>query len=356
MKHQDTKGIVLIAMLLTIVLLTMLVAAGLVGALTVIRTGAAVEWQLKTEYAAEGLLELGQANFLEMRGKTGPTVGDSTLLGYFRYDALMVGAVWAERLARDSAAQMGDPEHYTITARAWTEPYQTETRIAIDVTVRGTPPWGVAGGFVALGGLRKNGTSGIITGDDRCGPIQPGIVAPDSSVLNPNEPIDSASWIAGKPPIKYAHQDSLTAMMGFDEKWKELRAGPFDYEVQNDGEWPDSTAFLSDWPVIKVGAGVNLRSAESGRGILIAPANLNVGGGWEWEGIVFVGNELRVNGNVDIYGTILSGLNSLVGEPIGRSDLGNGTKNLRFDSCAIMEALKFRSATLDFHAWRILDN
>ena len=76
----------------------------------------------------------------------------------------------------------------------------------------------------------------------------------------------------------------------------------------------------------------------SGRGLLIVRNDMTISGALQWDGIILVGGTLTSNGNNSVNGAVVTGLNVLIGENPGVSDVGNGTKTYRYDSCNVAEA------------------
>jgi hypothetical protein len=345
---QGEKGFVLVAVLLVLVLMTALSIAMLQGAMTSTRSSAADMWDAKTFYAADGMTDIGLANLDEFENLLPGQV--DTIWNDHSLGRLLLGRTFVQRVDDDSTPGV---RRFTIYGEGYTvnDAAGYVSRTALDVTVTGEPPWDVWSGLAAMNGTRKNGNSGKISGLDACGAGDvPGLLAGDT-VWNNTDPVDgSEAWLEGNPPVKYMHQDSLMAMLGFDE-WKDVRHDEGDYVVNSIDQWP----YGADWdtyPVIQVKGGVYLNSGESGKGVLIAPANLDIGGGFEWDGIILVGNELRINGDVTVSGSVLTALNMLVGEPVYKSDLGNGTKTFQFNMCSVRRALVRLNSTVVIHSWR----
>jgi hypothetical protein len=103
------------------------------------------------------------------------------------------------------------------------------------------------------------------------------------------------------------------------------------------GSWP-SFANANYWPVIYVDQAATWALPGSGRGMLIVKNNMTISGSLTWEGIILVGGTLTSNGNNTVKGTLVTGLNVLLGQTVPASDVGNGTKFFKFDSCNIENA------------------
>ena len=104
------------------------------------------------------------------------------------------------------------------------------------------------------------------------------------------------------------------------------------------GSWPSSSTFSTTWPVIFVDQAGDYSLPGDGRGTLIVRNNLPISGNKTWEGIVLVGGALTSNGTNSVLGAVVTGLNVQLGESPGVSDIGNGTKYYRYDSCNVANA------------------
>jgi hypothetical protein len=105
------------------------------------------------------------------------------------------------------------------------------------------------------------------------------------------------------------------------------------------GAWPSFTD-SNYWPVIFVDQASDFSLPSSGRGMLIVRNNVTIGGSAQWDGIILVGGMLTLNGNVTINGALVTGLNVLLGQSVPASDIGNGTKTVRYDSCKVESAMQ----------------
>jgi hypothetical protein len=210
--------------------------------------------------------------------------------------------------------------------------------------------------WTSITGLTKNGGAGTIDGADACG-----VKGPVAGVAVPGDPGYSQNGgtpvPTGNPPILHLGANPGQAKDSVHVDWNAIVNGgaiPFDIVIPP-GTWPD----FSDpnyWPVIYVdNPGGNITLPGNGRGILIVRGSLAINGSRSWDGIVLVGQVLTSNGNNIVEGTVISGLNQQLGlsvgeSEIGVSDLGNGTKTFRFNSCKIGSALG------GFSQMRVLSN
>jgi hypothetical protein len=70
---------------------------------------------------------------------------------------------------------------------------------------------------------------------------------------------------------------------------------------------------------------------------------MRLNGSEQWDGVLLVGGALTSSGNNTVSGAVITGLNLLLGEAVGVSDLGSGTKTFIYNSCKIASAaLRFK--------------
>lgn len=190
--------------------------------------------------------------------------------------------------------------------------------------------------WTSLSGLVKNGGSGTISGLDNCvgGVPVAGVAVPNNPGYTQN---GGSSVPVGVPPIlNMGTQSQVNGMVGID--WVTILGGmALSADIVLPGTWP-SFASSSYWPVIYVDQASNWSLPSSGRGMLIVKNNMTISGSLQWDGIILVGGTLTSNGNNTVKGTIVTGLNVLLGQSVGVSDIGNGTKVFKFDSCNVENA------------------
>lgn len=192
--------------------------------------------------------------------------------------------------------------------------------------------------WTSLSGLHKNGGSGYIGGVDNCGTQLPvgGVAVPTVPGYTQNGGLPVP---LGVPPvIDMGPQAQANSLIKID--WAGIVAGT---SVTPDitltgGSWPN----FSDpnyWPLIYVDQASDFTLPGSGRGLLIARNNVIVSGSRQWDGIILVGGTLTSTGNNTVSGAVVTGLNVLLGESVAASDLGNGNKTYRYDSCNVGNAV-----------------
>jgi hypothetical protein len=204
-------------------------------------------------------------------------------------------------------------------------------------------PFDLNGAFTSLNGLgvRINGGAPRLSGIDRCAANAsiPGVATVDGQYTG------QAAVLEGNPPgVPIDLGDGGTggtADQAVDIDWAAIRAGTMLTPNFTHPAWPTAAQF-NEWPVTKVNGDLN-PLPSNGKGILIVTGDLVINGTVPprtWEGIVLVGGTLTGNGDSNIYGAVITGLNVKVGIPVtGLNDLGNGVKRYQYDSCALTRAL-----------------
>jgi len=203
--------------------------------------------------------------------------------------------------------------------------------------------------FASGSGLIKNGGAGTISGADH------------AVAGNPDCPNSPAATVAGVavPPGGYAQSggglvpegapDVYEAPSGIEllqstgVPWNKIvnegLLAP-DYTIPPDS-WPDFGSMGSDeWPVVYVKNNIEVTPTHSGRGTLIVRNNLTMNGSFEWDGLVLVGGYVTSNGYQTVQGATITGLNELIGETTPAADLGNGNKKFLYHSCYLTYASK----------------
>jgi hypothetical protein len=192
--------------------------------------------------------------------------------------------------------------------------------------------------WTSLSGILKNGAMGTISGADNCGGS-----APVAGVAVPNAPgyvqTGGSSVPSGSPPIlNMGSQSAANGAVGVD--WVTILAGmALSAEVViPGGSWP-SFSNANYWPVIYVDQTSPFTLPTSGRGMLIVKNDMNILGGQQWDGIILIGGTFTSNGVNTVNGALVTGLNVLLGQNVPPSNIGNGTKTYRYDSCNVEKAV-----------------
>jgi hypothetical protein len=139
---------------------------------------------------------------------------------------------------------------------------------------------------------------------------------------------DNAPHEMGTPGLAGTSKDSVQI------DWAGIVAGtslPPDYTA-----WPAS---FVNWPVVRINGDFTMPG--SGSGILIVTGDLTWNGTplKTWNGLILVGGNLISNGQANIFGAIITGLNIKLGVDVPTQSVGNGTKTFQYDSCNLARAL-----------------
>lgn len=196
----------------------------------------------------------------------------------------------------------------------------------------------VQAAWTSLSGLLKSGSSGTIAGQDNCGgPPVAGVAVPN----NPGyvQSGNGGSVPSGSPAIlNMGSQPAANSMVDVD--WPTILGGMSANAtvVLPGGTWP-SFSDPNYWPIVYVDQASAYSLPNDGRGMLIVKNDLVMGGSVKWDGIILVGGTFTSNGNNTVKGAIVTGLNVLLGQNVPPSNIGNGTKVFRYDSCNVASAL-----------------
>ena len=224
------------------------------------------------------------------------------------------------------------------------------TRTVAQLAFRVTSTMQVLSSWTSLSGIHKNGNAGSISGFDACtGTSVAGVAVPDGTFTGKENPV------AGTPEIaEMGTVEQMAAQIKID--WPNIAkpvapaikpdyvvclpgTASYDSNYTNCGSPPPSSVFTSNpdhWPVTLLNGSSPL--PVNGRGILIVTGDLTLNGGDAWDGIILVGGRIIDNGNGNISGAVVTGLNVLKGETVEASSRANGTKAYQYDSCKVASA------------------
>jgi len=190
--------------------------------------------------------------------------------------------------------------------------------------------------WLSLSGLQKTGGAGTLSGTDNCGGT------PVAGVAVPNVPgytqAGGTSVPVGSPPIlNMGTQAQANAAVTIN--WAGIVGGTALAPAVKfpGGSWP-SFSDPNYWPIIYVDQAGDWSLPGDGRGTLVVRNNLTLGGSVQWRGIILVGGTLTSNGNNTVNGTVVTGLNVLLGQSVPASSLGNGSKTFQYNSCDVAAA------------------
>jgi hypothetical protein len=209
-------------------------------------------------------------------------------------------------------------------------------------------PINVLAGWTSLSGVIKNGLNpNSISGVDQSpgGATCPPLMTPIAAVAVPTVPgfTGNIGSLTGTPQVA-SLGDANATKGAVDIDWAGILNNTADltYDIVIPGGTMPTTAFFTAnpnyWPTIKITGNYTLQS--NGRGTLIVTGNLIMQNNAVWDGVVLVGGTLTSNGLTGVSGAVVTGLNVLVGQVVPATDVGNGDKAYRFNSCNAAKALK----------------
>jgi hypothetical protein len=309
-----------------------------------------VSGDAKAQQGAFAVAQSGLSRFLANLNGKPPAAGPWPITA--NYNDLPGGTAQVDMVQlRDSTSTLL-PAVYVITSRGRYTAAKRYNSLApaaertVATYALWTPaPLDINGAFTSLTQVQLNGSSSHIDGTDRCaanGNI-PGLAVPNGDVSGLTDPTvidgtpDNAALNLGTPGA------GGTANTNVQIDWSGVVAGtafPADrvYPAQT---WLPMTGSpsMADWPVTRVNGDLILPG--SGKGILIVTGNLTWNGTplKTWEGLILVGGTITHNGQGNLFGAVVSGLNLKTGGAVGLNDLGNGTKTYQYDSCSLSRAL-----------------
>jgi hypothetical protein len=205
----------------------------------------------------------------------------------------------------------------------------------------------VLSAWTSLTGLKKQGTSGLLSGIDECGkePTIAGTTVGKGDLHYSGAP----TWAEGEPKIDTTKTAAaLAESMQID--WEQIIYGdamPATITVP-DQPFPSLAWFEADtsrWPVIRIRTR-NYALPNKGRGVIIAEGDFTISGSDMWDGIIMVGGKLTSNGNNTVAGATISGLNVLLpgNVPASTSEFDDasagGNKTYVYSSCKVARATK----------------
>lgn len=325
--RSDERGAALMIVLVVLMGLTILGAAGLAITTDDLRQSENVQASTEAFYAADAGLQryLGDSN--DGSSTVAYTVGAADVTVTPTALTTLAGGQGMFRVR--SVASLANPDG-TTTSRAVS---------ALAVYKPGSPLT-VTAALASGSGLHKNGGSGEISGEDLASASDPKCPqAPGPDVAGVTVPTDGYTQDGGgtvPDSIDY-ETTGEDVVNGTGVDWADLSAGGGspDYAVPPDA-WPDFDALPDDeWPVIYVDGNVDVAPEHSGRGTIIVSDNLTMSGSFEWDGIILVGGYMTSNGYQTVTGGMITGLNILLGETVPTSDIGNGNKKFLYNSCYV---------------------
>ncbi|MGW8282091.1 MAG: pilus assembly PilX family protein [Gemmatimonadota bacterium] len=330
----DERGAALVIVLIALVGLTALAAAGMMTTGSDLQIAENMDASTRAFYAADAGLQtyIGSNN----DGTTGDT---------YAPDSLTTVTVTPRKLTEIAGGRV----LYRITSTAVyvQAPGDTAVRTVSRVAIFSDGSIAVPASFTAASGFLKTGGAGMISGQDwasagnpKCPdspkPAVAGVKVPPSGYWQDG----GAPVPDGDPPIEDGDTGAeMLADIGLD--WDGIVNGGLispDYTIPPD-TWPNFGSLPSDeWPVIYVEGNISVSPSNSGRGTMIVRGNLSLNGSFNWDGAILVGGYITSNGYQTVQGATVAGLNILLGETPSATDIGNGNKEFKYDSCKLKQA------------------
>jgi hypothetical protein len=302
------------------------------------------------QLAALALAESGRHRFLTERAALGhtvtpPAVAETVVVNYAGGHAQVI-------LTRIRPQVNQLPPLYVLRSRgvrtAGKAGAPLAERTVSQLVYWDAQPLNVLAGWTAMTGARKNGVnansvSGVDAnpGTGGCPPTL-GTVA---AVAVPNVPgfIGDVGNLTGTPQVQ-SLGDATATNDAVDIDWAAIvnMTADIAYDIIiPGGVWPTAIQFADPnyWPTIRINGDYVL--GTYGKGTLIITGNLTMNSvSARWDGVVLVGGVLTSNGNTGVSGATVTGLNVKLGMVVAESDIGNGTKSYRYNSCSTANALK----------------
>lgn len=330
----NERGAALLIVLIALVGLTALAAAGMVTTGSNLQIAENLDASTRAFYAADAGLQTYIGSNTD--GTTGAT---------YVNDSLTTVTVTPIQLTEIDGGRV----LYRITSRAVyvQAPGDSAIRSISRVAIYSDGSIAVPASFTSAAGFIKNGDAGVISGQDwasagnpKCPnspkPAVAGVKVPPSGYTQSGgTPVPD-----GDPPIEDGQTgEEMLQSMGLD--WDAVVNGGLispDYTIPPDS-WPNYGSLPADeWPVIYVEGSITLSPSNTGRGTLIVRENLTMSGSFNWDGAILVGGYITSNGYQTVEGATVAGLNILLGETPSATDIGNGNKVFKYHSCKLKQA------------------
>jgi hypothetical protein len=330
----DERGAALIIVLIALVGLTALAAAGMVTTGSDLQIAENMDASTRAFFAADAGLQTYFGSNTD--GTTGAT---------YVNDSLTTVTVNPLKLTEIAGGRV--LYRVTSTAVYVQAPGDTAMRSISRVAIFSDGSIAVPASFTSAAGFIKSGDAGVISGQDwasagnpKCPnspkPAVAGVKVPPSGYnQDGGDPVPD-----GDPPIDETQTaEEMLNSIGLD--WDGIVNGGLiapDYTIPPDS-WPNfGTLPADEWPVIYVEDNISLSPSNSGRGTLIVRNNLMLNGSFNWDGAILVGGYITSNGYQTVEGATLAGLNIMLGENPPSTDIGNGTKEFKYHSCKLKQA------------------
>jgi hypothetical protein len=212
----------------------------------------------------------------------------------------------------------------------------------------------VKSSMTGINGIKKAGSSGLISGHDVCGAKAslPGVAVPADPGIDGTGKWETSLEGSVKADTIGATPEQIADSVGID--WDAIVnhgaiSATYDLPASGIGFPNDAwfTANPTSWPTIIVRNGPDPTTSfalpADGRGMLIIFGDLNLNGSSAgWDGLILVGGRLTSNGANEVQGATITGLNVQLGYTVEDNDVNelNGTKKYLYNSCHVGSALQ----------------
>jgi len=235
----------------------------------------------------------------------------------------------------DGTTNTTDSNGRVMITSVATGPNNAKAQVQIVVTLQ--PPPSSPATIYTKGDVTGNGSSLTVSGNDACGagtalaPIytkdpattslngSPTLTGSPSTPQHGTLDIDIPGYIDA---LKAGATTTLTA----DQNGATYGSAT---SYQTVYSWPDDPAHLNN-------QGLKLQNV-TGYGILLVKGDLELGGGFQWNGVIIVTGSVTLNGGggspINISGQIFSGTSTLTDVTV------NGSNTIGYDSCKVKKAM-----------------
>src|SRR5215468_11280028 len=206
----------------------------------------------------------------------------------------------------------------------------------VQIVVSAAPPPASPATIYSKGDVTGNGSSLTISGNDACGAGT--ALAPIYTKDPATTSLNGSPTLTGSPSTPQ-HGPLDIDIPGYIDS---LKAGATTLTADQNGatygsatnyqtvySWPDDPDHFNN-------QGLKLQNI-TGYGILLVKGDLELGGGFQWNGVIIVTGSVTLNGGggnaINIYGQIFSGTSTLTDVTI------NGGNTIGYDSCKVKKAM-----------------
>ena len=340
---RNRSGFALPAVLLLFVILSVVSVVFINAGMVEQKASRNMREQSRAFYAADGGMSIVVSEFDSLRYDSLMTrPGDILTLGL---RTMPNGARILTRLQRiddDTEASLNTGHSlYRVTVEG-RSPHSAKSLVSMIVRYKTVWPIGdPQSAIFAADGLKKASSNGMNTGVDLCTATDVGGVTVPMGGLDYNG--SPSDVFAGTPPLNEV-ADVVQAMNDIGLDWAEILGMEFDYVINNSNQFPDFSTLPPDaYPTILfTGNLLTVKGTQdNGRGMLVVVKDLTMQSGWDWKGVIMVGERFQVNNTITIEGALFSGLDVQLGESLAMVDpsqIGPGATQITYDSCALARA------------------